>query len=364
MARVDVTVRGAGIFGLSIAWACARRGARVRVIDPSGPGAGSSGGLVGALSPHVPEAWNAKKAFQLDSLLMAESWWRAVEAASGLEAGYARTGRLQPLADARAVDAAHARALGAVDLWQGRADWRLVPVTGAQWEPASPSGWLVEDTLSARVSPRMALAALVGAVRAMRGEVLREADAAGIVVHATGLAGLEALSAALGWKVGQGVKGQALALRFAAADRPQLFVDGLHIVPHADGTVAIGSTSESSWQTDGPDGQLDGLLGRAIAALPVLSGAEVVARWAGVRPRAVSRAPILGQWPGRAGHFVANGGFKIGFGMAPKVAEVMADLILDGQDGVPDAFRLDGLLRDRSGSPPPPHIPTLDEGGA
>ena len=71
MASVDVTVRGAGIFGLSVAWACLGRGATVRVIETAHPGAGSSGGLVGALSPHVPEAWNAKKAFQLDSLLMA-----------------------------------------------------------------------------------------------------------------------------------------------------------------------------------------------------------------------------------------------------------------------------------------------------
>ena len=30
----DLTVYGAGIFGLSIAWDAARRGARVRVIDP------------------------------------------------------------------------------------------------------------------------------------------------------------------------------------------------------------------------------------------------------------------------------------------------------------------------------------------
>ena len=35
-------------------------------------------------------------------------------------------------------------------------------------------------------------------------------------------------------------------------------------------------------------------------------------RWAGLRPRARSRAPMLGAWPGRPGHFIANGGFKIG----------------------------------------------------
>ena len=340
MARVEVTVRGAGIFGLSIAWACALRGARVRLIDPWGVGTGSSGGLVGALSPHVPEAWNSKKGFQLESLLMAGDWWAGVEAAAGLSSGFGRVGRLQPLSDAAAVELARERAAGAAELWQGRAEWRVVASTGANWEPASPSGWLVADTLSARISPRMALEALVEAVRALGGEVLSEGDDAGLVVHATGVAGLEELSAALGRKVGSGVKGQALSLRFEARDRPQLFVDGVHIVPHADGTVAVGSTSETAWKVEGTDGQLDELLARGVAAVPVLAGAEVLARWAGVRPRAVSRAPLLGAWPGRVGHFVANGGFKIGFGVAPKVAEVMADLVLEGRDGVPEAFRL------------------------
>ena len=73
MAMAEITIYGAGIFGLSIAWSCQSRGARVQVIDPSGPGAGASGGIVGALAPHVPENWNDKKAFQLDSLLMAEN---------------------------------------------------------------------------------------------------------------------------------------------------------------------------------------------------------------------------------------------------------------------------------------------------
>ncbi|MBN8630971.1 MAG: FAD-dependent oxidoreductase [Rhodobacterales bacterium] len=350
MARVDVTVRGGGIFGLSIAWACLARGAKVRVIETVAWGAGSSGGLVGALSPHVLEAWNAKKAFQLESLLMAADWWAAVEAASGLPSGYARLGRLQPLADLRAVEAAQRRATEAETLWQGRAVWQVVPATGAFWEPRSATGWLVEDTLSARLSPRMGLAALIAALKAGGAElVLGEGDEQGAVIHATGLAGLEHLSQAFGAPLGSGVKGQALSLRFDARDQPQLFVDGLHIVPHADGSVAIGSTSEASWTGDGPDAQLDGLLARAVAAVPALAGAEVLARWAGVRPKTASRAPALGGWPDRPGHFVANGGFKIGFGMAPKVAEVMADLVLDGRDAIPPDFRLDALLQKVTG---------------
>ena len=342
MARVDLTVRGAGIFGLAIAWEAARRGARVRLIEIDRVGAGSSGGLVGALSPHVPESWNEKKAFQLESLLMAESWWGAVEAASGLTSGYGRVGRLQPLADQTAVDLARRRGETAVQLWQGRAAWQVVPATGAAWEPVSPSGWLVQDSLSARLHPRLAALALVAAICAAGGEVIiGDAGDVGPVIWATGLAGLNALSADLGRVVGAGVKGQALSLRYPAETLPQLFVDGLHVVPHVDGTVAVGSTSELTF-ADGAavDGQLDALHAKAVAALPVLAGAEVVARWGGVRPRAKTRAPLLGAWPGRAGHFVANGGFKIGFGMAPKVAEVMVDLVLDGRDAVPEGFRL------------------------
>ena len=63
----EVTVRGAGIFGLSIAWACSELGARVQVVDPKGVGGGASGGIVGAMAPHVPENWNSKKAFQFNT---------------------------------------------------------------------------------------------------------------------------------------------------------------------------------------------------------------------------------------------------------------------------------------------------------
>lgn len=346
MTRPDLTIHGAGIFGLSIAHECARRGARVRVIDITSPGAGSSGGLVGALAPHVPENWNDKKAFQLDSLLMAGGFWAGVEAASGLSTGYARLGRVQPLADAAAVDLARARATGAAALWQGQADWRVIAARGTGWEPASPSGWLIEDTLSARLHPRLACAALAAAVVAAGGEViLGQAQSHGPVIWATGHAGLLALGDDLGRKVGSGVKGQALLLDHDARNLPQLFIDGLHIVPHQDGTVAIGSTSEVAWDDPSTvDAQGMALQARAVAALPALQDAAVLAAWAGVRPRAKSRAPMLGPWPGRDGHYIANGGFKIGFGMAPKVAVVMADLVLDGHDAIPDGFRVQASL--------------------
>ncbi|WP_291729252.1 FAD-binding oxidoreductase [Leisingera sp. F5] len=346
MAMADVTVHGAGIFGLSIAWICARRGAQVQVADPFGAGAGSSGGLVGALAPHVPENWNPKKQFQLESLLMAGSFWAEVEATGGVSPGYGRTGRLQPINDARALELARQREATARDLWKGAAEWTVCKADSlGPWVPPSATGYVIHDTLSARMHPRRACASLVSALAVMGVEVQPEAADQGKVVHAKGYAGLLELNEAFGKTVGGGVKGQAALLRFHEGAVPQLFADSLHIIPHADGTLAIGSTSEREFE-DGKstDEQLDDIVDRARTAVPVLHGAEVIERWAGVRPRAKSRAPMLGAWPGRAGHYIANGGFKIGFGMAPKAAHVMAGLLLEDKDTIPQGFRVEDNL--------------------
>jgi glycine oxidase len=224
--------------------------------------------------------------------------------------------------------------------------WEVVPADSLdQWAPCSPSGWVIRDTLTARLHPRMACAALVAALRARGAEVVTEHAHQGRVIHATGVAGLEAASATLGRSFGNGVKGQAALLAFDMRDAPQLFVDTVHIVPHADGTVAIGSTSEREYEDPAStDGQLDDVIARARAAVPAVLDAQVIERWAGVRPRSRSRAPVLGVHPVLKDEFIANGGFKIGFGMAPKVAEVMTDLVLDGIDRIPAGFRPEASL--------------------
>ncbi len=329
MASADVTVLGAGALGLACAWSCAGRGARVRVVDPGGVGAGASGGVVGALSPHAPERWDEGKAFQFEALRAAPAFWAAVAAAGGGDPGFARTGRLMPLADDRAVAAARGREAAARSLWAGEGAWRVEP-SPEGWGPASPTGLVVRDTLAARLSPRRALAALAAAIRA-RG-VVREGPGEGAVIEATGAAGLRSR----GW--GGGVKGQAALLALPGLEAaPQVHASGLYVVPQADGTVAVGSTSEDRWTDLRTDARLDAALARAGALVPALAGAPVVERWAGLRPRAASGRLVLGAVaPGR---FVANGGFRIGFGVAPLVGALMADLALAGRDGVPEAFR-------------------------
>ncbi|MEL7025742.1 MAG: FAD-binding oxidoreductase [Pseudomonadota bacterium] len=340
MATIDLTIRGAGVFGLATAWEAVRRGAKVRVIDPAGPGSGASGGVVGALAPHAPENWNEIKGQQFGWLIAARDYWPEVEAASGLSTGYRQLGRLQPIPNAKALARAQDRAAAAETLWQGQAQWSVTNDPGP-WAPVSPTEQWIEDTLSAQLDPAAAVAALAAAIQAAGGEILADGDEAGAVVHATGWRGLQDLSAELRRQVGGGVKGQAAVLAADPGLVPQIFADGIYAVAHKGGRVAIGSTSEREF--DDPtatDTHLDDLISEAKALIPALRDAPVIERWAGVRPRAVSRVPLVGAWPDRPGHFVANGGFKIGFAAAPAVAKMIVDLALDDIDGIPDGFRM------------------------
>lgn len=343
MARPDLVVMGAGVFGLCAAWAAARRGARVRVLDPAGPGAGASGGVVGALMPMSPARWDAMHALQLRALVLARDWWPGVEAASGLPTGYAATGRLVPAEDRAA---AQALAEAAARHWGGAGAMAVEPAPSG-WAPAGASGLVLRDTLSARLRPLAAVQALAAAVRAAGGEVVTgDMPPPGApVVWATGAAGLAALRDARGRPAGVPVKGQAAVLGHdAGPGAPQIHADGLHIVPHDNGTVAVGSTSETAFgEAAATDALLDAVIARARAACPVLARAPVVCRWAGLRPRAATRRPLVGPWPGRPGHVVANGGFKTGFALAPLIGPVAAALALGDAADLPEGCGTDWL---------------------
>ena len=165
------------------------------LVDPNGPASGSSGSIVGALSPHVPERWEPKKQFQLESLLMAQSFWSNVTEQGGLSTGYMRTGRLQPIATQNVLALSHTRTENAKELWQGQAQWSVIPVDPDNpWEPHSPTGMLIHDNLSAHMHPRMACAALVAALRSKGVEVQPDAPDQGKVIWAAGVQGLAELS--------------------------------------------------------------------------------------------------------------------------------------------------------------------------
>ncbi len=341
MNRANVEIFGGGIFGLSIAYCCARRGAKVRVIEKRRVGAGASGGLLGAMTPHVPDAWNEKKQFQFDSLTMAAEWWDEAAEISGVSPRYRRCGRLQPIHDQRAMILAKERRTAAHIHWSAQAEWQIIEATG-DWVPLSRTGYVIHDTLSASLNPSLALKCLATAVCQLGGaihETRTTGHGADLILHATGYEGLEELGQILNSDIGRGETGQVAMLKFDSPYTTQIFADGIHIVPHEGGRVAVGSTSQkrrldhelATWA-------LDDLIQRAKDKIPVLRDAPVIECWTGTRPRAASRAPLLGPYPGRPGHYIANGGFKIGLGLAPLVGEVMADLMLAAINRIPDEF--------------------------
>ena len=256
---IDITIRGAGIMGLTLAWHCLNLGASVRVIDPNGIANGASGGIVGALAPHVPENWNTKKQFQLESLLYSQKFWRSVDSVSGLNSGYRRNGRLQPLMDEASVALAQKRKESADNLWKNFATWEIID-NSKDWKLPSPTGLWVFDTLSAIIHPRLACLSLAQALKNKGCEFLLKGKNQGKVVWATGFHDLSRISKKLANNFGNGVKGQAALFKLKKSNSAQLFAETLHFIPHFDGTIAVGSTSERNFEReDTNDGNLKGL---------------------------------------------------------------------------------------------------------
>lgn len=352
---MQVIVVGAGIWGLACAYACANRGDHVTIYDAGRIGDGASGGIVGALAPHVPDQWNPKKQFQFEALETAGAFWAEVDALSGMASGYGRIGRLQPLLSEKAVDLAKAREASAVDLWHGRYHWQLEDRPDTMAAEAAPFG-VVRDTLSGRINPAAATTALARACRAKGVTILENhpvtkladrtivgpwgtATADGVIVCA-GVAGFDLIAQHMPLPAGSGVKGQAALLDMDMGDNPQIYVDGVYIIPHANGSVAVGSTSENIWEHDSTDEKLDTVIAKARAICPSLMDAQIIQRWSGIRPKARRRDPMLGPVSNLRGVHTALGAFKIGFGLSHKIGEVIAAQIHGDPVDIPESFTL------------------------
>ncbi|QKV17768.1 NAD(P)/FAD-dependent oxidoreductase [Oricola thermophila] len=366
----DIAVVGGGIVGLWTAYRAARQGLSVLLFEKRRIGAGASGGVMGALMPHQPTGWNEKKQFQLDALVSLEEEIREVEAFSELPAGYRRCGRVMPIRNlekrrqsAQWVEASRTN-------WPFPYSWSIVD---AMPNPAYlPQGEMPfganSDNLSARVDPRRLAAALTGALGRLGVEFRQGTGIAAIgrdgtlalesgekisAGHAVLCAGWESFSLLSGHfvsQIGQGVKGQAALLRPAAPIDPAspiLFDSGTYVIVHETGDVAVGSTSENEFgDPHGTDAALEDVIAAARRLCPLLENAQVLERWAGIRPRAAGREPLVGPLPGFANVSIATGGFKIGFGIAHLMAEAVITLAGGERPGfLPGRFLPENRLR-------------------
>jgi glycine oxidase len=359
--------------GLWAAVHAERLGIETILIDAGQLGHGASGGLLGALMPHMPDKWNAKKQFQFDALVSLETEIAAIESATGRSAGYRRSGRLIPLpkphlrniALGHSADAERQWHAGAERQWHAgarRFHWHVLdaPPVGGWLEAGDVEGGFVHDTLAGRVAPRALVAALAAFlrdakyVRVIENNALADIDLTrNVAVTEAGdiafshciVAGGHSSFPLLGrftdrltQPLGQAVKGQAALLK-ADVDPslPTIFRDGLYVVAHEGGHVAIGSTSENRFSDPyATDAQLDALLASARELVPILADAPVVERWAGLRPKAIDRDPMVGPHPDHEWLLALTGGFKVSFGLAHRLAES----VVNGVAGRKPSFEL------------------------
>jgi glycine oxidase len=368
---VDLLIVGGGIMGLWAAVMADRAGLKTVLVERDRVGAGASGGVLGALMPYMPDRWDAKKQFQFDALVSIEREIADLEAQTGMAAGYRRSGRLIPLPKPHLRTIALRHEQDALVNWN-QADrrffWHVQDSAPAAGWPKSDAmaGGLVFDTLAARVDPRRLLSLLTAALRQSRNVRIEEGQAlagldlvAGQATFADGrslafgacilAAGVETFRhldglepAPVSVSSGGAVKGQAAVLK-ADIDPafPVIFMDGLYVVPHDNGLVAVGSTSENSFiDPTSNDSLLEDLLARVRTMVPLLENAPVVERWAGLRPKAIGRDPMAGRHPDHDKLYTLTGGFKISFGLAHRLAaSVIGEIAGRRDETLPDSFR-------------------------
>jgi len=363
---VDLAISGGGVFGLSLGYRALKAGLSVAVLEKDRVGAGASGGLLGALMPHMPARWNPKKEFQFQSLKGMAAHIAELEDATGMKTGYARCGRILPLTSEDKLHHHLERAEESLLRWHpdetgftyevepagSRSDWLAAD--------AAPFG-LVYETLAARLSPRDYLSALAAYISS-NGHLLEGTDAvsfdeetaqvqlasgetvtAGAFIYANGFSAFPQLAQVTGQTIGRGEKGQALILEGAGLEgRPAIYCDGLYVVPHDNGTVAVGSTSERhATDTVVDPAATQDLLARATRFCPALEGRAVLEEWAGVRPRCNKRDPMAGRLPGKNRTYAALGGFKISYGIAQLIADALVCEIIGAKPKapLPETFR-------------------------
>jgi len=131
------------------------------------------------------------------------------------------------------------------------------------------------------------------------------------------------------------VKGQILTLRQPSGDRLvsrtlRGLVRGssIYLVPRDDGRVAVGATvEERGWDGRPTAGGAYELLRDALALVPGLDDAELVAVRTGLRPGSPDDLPMVGPG-GAAGLVVATGHHRNGILLTPITADAVAAAVL------------------------------------
>lgn len=320
---MHVTVIGAGVAGLACAVELAERGATVEVLERGDAlGSASCSWYAGGMLAPWCELENAEP---LVARLGSESlqWWQK---------------RFPDVAINGSLVVAHQRDVADLTQFSRRTErfaWldsdmiaALEPDLGGRFDKAL---FFKEE---GHLDPRAALAALANRLIAMDVPLRFGITAAATnssdrcVINCTGLAARDILRDL------RGVKGEMLLLRSRdiSLSRPVRVLHPrmpLYVVPRADGVFMVGATMIESDQASRITARsMLELLSAAYALHPAFGEAEIVEVGTGVRPAFPDNLPRIG-WHGGVLH--VNGLFRHGFLLAPALARMVAEIVLEGR---------------------------------
>lgn len=355
---VDVLVVGGGIHGCALALNLARRRLRVMIIEKDYSGRHASGVNSGGVR------LLGRDPRELPLALEAQRLWRDIESLVGDDCGLRTVGNLRIAEDPQGL-AALERRVAEIDrlgldyrerLIDGPLLWARLPAASRHCIAAivDDNGAHAQPYRATRAFRHAAVDAGVEVVEGVRvTQAHRDANLwrietssgrtyrAGIVVNCAGAWGAR-IAAMLGEEFALAPNGsmQMVTERLpplfepivASASRP------LSMKQFANGTVVIGGGQRASIDLDSGRSDID-VRGLAIAAkaaaeiFPALRGAKLVRAWSGIEGFTADKLPVIG--PGESpGVFHVFGFSGHGFQLAPAVARVVADHLIDGESDI------------------------------
>ncbi|TWI33431.1 FAD-dependent oxidoreductase [Paracoccus sulfuroxidans] len=312
-----ITIRGAGVMGLTIATELANRGLPVRIIDPAlGPGPQACSWWAGGmLAPHCESESAEPVVVRLG--LDAADWWEA----NGAPVTRRGTLVLAMSRDRTELDR-FARLTTHHQLLDGDQIGALEPDLAGRMT----RGLYYES--EAHLDPRKSLAALRQRLKERGVEFLPEGEAPGLTVDARGLSARDQLTDL------RGVRGEMMVIRCPEVNltrtvrllHPRI---PLYVVPRGEGVYMLGATMlESGARTHVTARAAVEILSSAYALHPAFAEAEILELGADARPAFPDNLPRLRR---RGSTLFANGLYRHGYLLAPAVARMAADHLQTGQ---------------------------------
>lgn len=356
--RPAVVVVGGGVIGCAVAWRLARRGCPVVLVEAGQPGERASAAAAGMLSP-LKEAEEPGPFLQLGlrSLDRYPAFVEAVEAASGVDVGYRRDGRLDVALDDD--EAALLRRHRDHQTGAGFESHLLEPAEVRRLEPAIGPDlvlglatehdhqldsrqlmralWIAAVREGAEVRSGIPVDSVLSESERVTGVRLADGsriDADAVVVAAGAWSGRIGLPGPLPIRP---VRGQIVVLRTVPPVLGRTtWGPKSYLVPRTDGRLLVGSTmEEAGFRPEVTAGAIHRLLGIATRIVPSLADAAIESFQVGLRPASADGLPVIGPDPVTQGLVYATGHFRNGVLLAPETAEVVAAIILDGQPAEP-----------------------------